>query len=267
MMMASITFAGHRDGYLAEVRQVLRRPRAARDDLVTPLLVALTVVTGLVDSFSYLQLGHVIVANMTGNMIFMAFGLAGASGFSVLRSLVAIGAFGLGALAAAGLGRAVSRLADRHEMLLAISAAVQAVPLAGAIIMAALTTHPATAGFRYPMIVLLAAAMGAQNATARSLAVPDLTTTLLTLTITGLAADSRLAGGPGAQAPRRLIPMVAMLAGALIGTLLMRHVWFACPLVIAMVILAAVAVTGCLVANPAADLRPARALIIGGSDL
>jgi len=244
---------------------VLRRPRAAREDLVTPLLVALTVVTGLVDSFSYLQLGHVIVANMTGNMIFMAFALAGASGFSVLRSLVAIGAFSLGALAAAGLGRAAGpRLADRREMLLAISAAVQIVLLGVAVTVAALTGHPATAGFRYPMIVLLAAAMGAQNATARSLAVPDLTTTLLTLTITGLAADSRLAGGPGAQAPRRLIPMAAMLAGAVIGTLLMRHIWFACPLVIAMVILAAVGVTGGLVANPAADLRPTRALVLGG---
>jgi uncharacterized membrane protein YoaK (UPF0700 family) len=253
MAVVATIYPGHRGGYLAEVRQVLRRPRAARDDLVTPLLVALTVVTGLVDAFSYLQLGHVIVANMTGNMIFMAFALAGASGFSVLRSLVAIGAFGLGALAAAGLGRSAgSRLADRRELLLAISAAVQIVLLAAAVSMAALTTHPATAGFRYPMIVLLAAAMGAQNATARSLAVPDLTTTLLTLTITGLAADSRLAGGPGAQAPRRLIPMAAMLAGALIGALLMRHLWFACPLVIAMVILAAVAVTGCLAALPAA---------------
>jgi len=46
--------------------------------------------------------------------------------------------------------------------------------------------------------VVLATSMGAQNATARRLAVPDLTTTVLTLTITGIAADSALVGAvPG----------------------------------------------------------------------
>jgi uncharacterized membrane protein YoaK (UPF0700 family) len=242
---------------------VLGRSRAAKDGLLPPLLVALTVVTGLVDAFSYLELGHVIVANMTGNLLFLVFALAGASGFSAPRSLVAIGAFVLGALAAGGLGR-LDRLAERREVLLAVTAAVQMALLAAAVIMAALATQPATAGFRYPVIVLLAAAMGAQNATARALAVPDLTTTLLTLTITGLAADSRLTGGPGARAPRRLVPVAALLAGALIGTLLIRHVSIVCPLVTAMVILAAVAATGGLLASPAPDLRQERALAIGG---
>jgi uncharacterized membrane protein YoaK (UPF0700 family) len=41
------------------------------------LLVCLTVVTGLVDAFSYLSLGHVFVANMTGNVVFLGFALAG----------------------------------------------------------------------------------------------------------------------------------------------------------------------------------------------
>jgi uncharacterized membrane protein YoaK (UPF0700 family) len=65
--------------------------------------------------------------------------------------------------------------------------------------------------------------MGIQNAVARKLAVPDLTTTVLTLTIAGMAADSALAGGPGSQAGRRLIAVVTMLAGALIGAVLVRH--------------------------------------------
>jgi uncharacterized membrane protein YoaK (UPF0700 family) len=64
--------------------------------------------------------------------------------------------------------------------------------------------------------------MGIQNAAARAIAVPDLTTTVLTLTITGIAADSRLAGGPGSKAGRRLVPVVAMLAGALLGAALIR---------------------------------------------
>ena len=52
--------------------------------------------------------------------------------------------------------------------------------------------------------------MGIQNATARKLAVPDLTTTVLTLTITGVAADSAIAGGAGSVAGRRLVAVTAM---------------------------------------------------------
>ena len=56
-----------------------------------------------------------------------------------------------------------------------------------------------------------------QNSTVRHLGAPDLTTTVLTLTLTGLAADSALAGGPGAKPHRRLGSVVAMLAGAAAG--------------------------------------------------
>src|SRR5437867_4505398 len=43
---------------------------------LSPLLLRLTVVTGLVDAFSYLVLGRVFVANMTGNVVFLGFALA-----------------------------------------------------------------------------------------------------------------------------------------------------------------------------------------------
>jgi uncharacterized membrane protein YoaK (UPF0700 family) len=92
--------------------------------------------------------------------------------------------------------------------------------------------------------VVLAAAMGVQNATARKLAVADLTTTVLTLTITGVAADSPLAGATGARVARRLISVVAMGVGALVGALLVIHVRIVFPLVIALLILVAVALTG-----------------------
>lgn len=136
---------------------------------------------------------------MTGNVVFLAFALAGASGFSVPASLVAIGCFALAALAAGRLGRS---LASRRELLLGVTAAIQAVLAGAAVIMAALTATPVPAGLRYALIVALAATMGAQNATARKLAVPDLTTTVLTLTITGVA-DSALAGATGAKAATR----------------------------------------------------------------
>ena len=72
-----------------------------------------------------------------------------------------------------------------------------------------------------------------QNATARRLGVPDLTTTVLTLTLTGVAADSRLAGGEGGHPGRRLIAVAAMFAGALTGALLVVHVDLVVPLAIA----------------------------------
>jgi uncharacterized membrane protein YoaK (UPF0700 family) len=56
----------------------------------------LTVVTGLVDATSYLKLGHVFVANMTGNVVFLGFGFAGAGGISVWASLTALGSFLVG---------------------------------------------------------------------------------------------------------------------------------------------------------------------------
>jgi uncharacterized membrane protein YoaK (UPF0700 family) len=221
---------------LAGVRQTLAPPRHGKDGLLPPLLVALTAVTGLVDAFSYLLLGHAFVANMTGNVVFLAFALAGAGGFSAPASVVAIVAFGLGAIIA---GRLASRYAGRREMLLAATAAGQGVLLVVAVILAAATATPVPAGYRYALIVLLATAMGMQNATARKLAVPDLTTTVLTLTITGIAADA--ADRDMAKLARRLISVAAMLAGACVGAVLVLHASIVYPLVIALVMLVAVA--------------------------
>ena len=93
------------------------------------------------------------------------------------------------------------------------------------------------------MIVLLALAMGVQNATARRLAVPDLTTTVLTLTLTGIAADSRLGGGSGANTVRRLLSVTAMLVGAIAGALLLLQVAPVAPVALAAALLAIVAVS------------------------
>jgi uncharacterized membrane protein YoaK (UPF0700 family) len=225
--------------FLSGARQTLAPSRDAQDGLLPPLLVALTVVTGLVDAFSYLVLGHVFVANQTGNVVFFAFALAGVGGFSATASVTAIGCFALGALGAGRLGRF---LAGRRELLLGVTAGIQAVIVAETVTMTALTAIPIPAGLRYALIASLSLTMGAQNATARKLAVPDLTTTVLTLTITGIAADSPLAGATGAHAARRLISVVAMFLGALAGALLVLHVHIVYPLVIALVILAVVAV-------------------------
>ena len=65
--------------------------------------------------------------------------------------------------------------------------------------------------------------MGVRNATVRKIALPDLTTTVLTLTLTGLAADSALAGGTNPRAWRRVASVLSMFLGAAVGALLVRH--------------------------------------------
>ena len=90
--------------FLAEPRETLVPQGDSRHGPLAPLLVTLTFVTGLVDAFSYLALGHVFVANMTGNVVFLGFALAGARGFSVTASLVALAAFWCGALAGGRIG-------------------------------------------------------------------------------------------------------------------------------------------------------------------
>ena len=175
-------------------------------------LLGLTAATGLVDAFSYLVLGHVFVANMTGNVVFLGFALGGAPDFSIAASLLALVAFVAGAAAGGRMGR---RLASRTALLAAASA-LETGLIAGSAVLAA-AGDPAATPVRTVLIGMLAIAMGVQNAVARRLAVPDLTTTVLTLTITGLAADGRLGGGRSGRLGRRGAALGAMLTGALVG--------------------------------------------------
>ena len=201
------------------------------------VLVALTVVTGVVDAVSYLALGHVFVANMTGNVVFLGFALAGAPGrVPAPASLAALGAFLLGSLAG---GRIAVRARDHRGRHLRTAMTTAAATMLLAVALAAIFGQPVPDDARYAVIVPLAIAMGIQNATARRLAVPDLTTTVLTLTLTGIAADSRLAGGLCAHPARRLIAVTAMFAGALLGALLVIHVDLVLPLSIAAALSAA----------------------------
>lgn len=211
-----------------------------------PLMLALTVVTGLVDAVSYLELGRVFVANMTGNVVFAGFAFAGAPGFSLVASFVALGGFVAGAVTG---GRFVHRShAHRGRILLHALCAETACVLA-ALVVTLVSGSPYTGGVRFTLIALLALGLGLQNAVARALAVPDLKTTVLTLTITGIASDGRLAGGPGGKAGRRVLSAAAMLAGALVGAMGVLHGHPVLPLVLAVVILAVACMAACVLAR------------------
>src|SRR5207302_5035952 len=129
--------------------------------------------------------GHVFVANMTGNVVFLGFGIAGATGISVWASLIALGSFLGGTLIGGRIAISAGTNSRRH---LATALGIQTVLVAAAAAVAAIADHHLAADAHYPLIAALAVAMGIQNAAARKLAVADLTTTVLTLTLTGLAS-------------------------------------------------------------------------------
>ena len=217
--------------------------RSVRHPL-TRALLALTFTTGLVDAVSYLGLGRVFTANMTGNVVLLGFGIAGSGGLPVLAPIISLIAFLIGAVVGGVLAK---RLLDRHPEHLgaALGVEVSLVVLAAIIVGAVTIHHRAFSG--YLLIALLALAMGVRNATIRRIGVPDLTTTVLTGTLTALAADSPLTGGTGRGLTRRGATILAMLVGAIVGALLVKT-----SLVLPLVAAAGLALVTWLVYVPAA---------------
>jgi len=201
-------------------------------------LLALTLVSGVVDAVSYLGFGHVFVANMTGSVVLLGCAAAGAAGFSVSATLTSLAAFVAGAVVA---GRVAGRVSDRGRLLIAVMV-VEAGLVAAVALIALLSSTTATGWARYTGIVIMALAMGMRTGAVRRLGVQDLTTTVLTQTLAALASDSSLAGGTNPQAGRRAGAVIAMLAGAAVGAVLVLHVDAALPLLVAAVLTAGTAV-------------------------
>jgi uncharacterized membrane protein YoaK (UPF0700 family) len=209
--------------------------------------LGLTALTGVVDAVSILSLGRVFVANMTGNVVFVGFAIAGAPGFSLSASLAALAGFLVGAF---GGGHLISTTTRRGVALLRDAVAAELLLVAVALALAAAAGAPYTGVARVVLAAMLAIAMGVQNAVARSLAVPDLTTTVLTMTLTGLAADA----SPRASAlARRVLAVATMLAGGTAGALLVLNVSAVAALAAATAIVLA---TAAAAAVAAARIQP-----------
>jgi len=235
---------------LREAARTLWPPPGDRHGPLVPMMILLTFVTGVVDAASYLKLGHVFVANMTGNIVFLGFALAGAHGLSSAASLVALAAFLVGALTGGRLG---ARAPEHRGHLLGAASAVQGALLLLALAVALAAGEPLSGGARYALIVPMALAMGVQNAAAQRLAVPELTTTVLTRTLTGLASEAALAIGAGGGSSKfvlRTVAVAAMLLGALSGALLVLNVAVAAALALAGAIVLAVGLVAHTLSRP-----------------
>lgn len=213
-----------------------RSPRA--DGLSTALMLTLSFGTGVLDAATYLGLHQVFTANMTGNVVVLGFAAAGAPGFSVPYTVTSLACFLLGAVAG---GRAAARFgrgSRRRRARLALAAEAALVGTCAAVAFA----RPGAAGTRYALIALTALAMGLRNATVRKLGVPDLTTTVLTMTLTALASESRLGDGTGHRSPRRSASALAMAGGACLGAWLVLNHGPAVPLLLAALVSGVLAV-------------------------
>jgi uncharacterized membrane protein YoaK (UPF0700 family) len=152
------------------------------------MLLALTWAAGSVDAISYLGLGHVFTAMMTGNTVLLGLALAQGEVLAALRSIVALIGFSIGVFVGAMI---VERESQPAEWPAAVTAAlaVETVFLALFSGISFLMSSGSSAGVVYFLILLLALAMGIQSAAVRRLGVPGIATTYLTGTLTSLMLD------------------------------------------------------------------------------
>jgi uncharacterized membrane protein YoaK (UPF0700 family) len=193
------------------------------EKIVPYALLGMTAVTGLVDAVSFLSLGRVFTANMTGNIVILAFATARVSGLSIAHSLTALLSFLVGSIFG---GRIMARAGPDSQIRFALQGFLLEVAFLFAASLCAI-------GYRgdllrdsfqpFALIALTALAMGTRNAAVRRLAIPDLTTTVLTLTITAIGADSSFANGNNPRLARRVESVIAMFLGAALGALAIRY--------------------------------------------
>jgi uncharacterized membrane protein YoaK (UPF0700 family) len=187
------------------------------------VLVVLSASTGSVDAISWLGLGKVFSAFMTGNVVFLGFRAGGAAGPSVPRVLAALAAFSVGAFLC---GLIVRRVRDTRavwspRVTLALAAAL--LPQAAfLVIWSSVGGQPSTAA-RDVLIALSSLAMGMQSAAIFSLGLRAIFTTAFTATVTVFFGD--LAGWAQSRGERYRLLAVALgvFAGAALGAFLFDH--------------------------------------------
>lgn len=208
-----------------------------RDGPLAGLLIILTAASGLIDGTTLLRLGHVFGAAMTGNLLFIGVALAGGSGFSVSTSVTALGAFVLGSFVAR---LVIDRSSSDRGRLLRNAAAIQLASLVATTSVVAVVGNTPGAGARYPLLALLSAAMGVQMAAVRQIGVREITTTVLTTTLSMFVVDLHPSNWRAVSGQLRLLAIVVEVAGALVGALFVLNVATWSALGLAAVVVASV---------------------------
>ena len=183
------------------------------------LMMALTVVTGALDAVGYLGLDRVFTGNMTGNVVILGMGIAAEEGLPVAGPLIALIGYVTGAAIVGGLIRGRVRA---WTPVVTATICVNAVILAAVATVLLLVPVPGQSLGGVAAAATIALVMGAQASIARFLAVTDMTTVVVTSTITSYASETLFTGGLAWFTHRRLWAVVAIFAGALAGGLMMK---------------------------------------------
>lgn len=184
-------------------------------------MLLLTFATGLADSISILALGHVFVANMTGNVIFLGFWLAPSTTIDLTAVVVALPTFMCTTIIS---GRLARHFGSRTRAWISTVLATEIVLLVALAILAGTGVLRYQGNSKLFMIGILAVTFGLQHSSARQFGIQELSTTVLTSTIVSLGLDSRLAGGTGERHRLRIGVVVTMGAGAFFGATMSRYV-------------------------------------------
>lgn len=184
-------------------------------------LLLLTFATGLADSISILVLGHVFVANMTGNVIFLGFWLAPTTTVDLTAVAVALPTFVCTTIVS---GRLFRHLGARTRAWITTVLATEIALLVALAILAGAGVLRYQGNTKLVMIGVLAVTFGLQHSSARQFGIQELSTTVLTSTIVSLGLDSRPAGGTGERQRLRIGVVATMCAGALFGATMSRYV-------------------------------------------
>ena len=182
-------------------------------------LLLLTFATGLADAISVLVLGHVFVANMTGNVIFFGFWFAPRSTVDLTAVVVAFPFFVAGTILG---GRLMRHLGDRTRRWITTALGIEVAMLVTLSVLAGTGVCHYHDQSKLFLIGGMAVAYGLQHSTARQFGMSERTTTVLTSTIVGRGVDSRLAGGRGERAALRVSVVVVMCLGAIVGATITR---------------------------------------------
>ena len=219
------------------------------------LMLALTFSTGVVDAVGYLGLDRVFTGNMTGNVVILGMALLGSDNLPIIGPVIALVCFMVGAAAGGRILRPVP--AGWTRLSTSIFAGVGVVLAAAAIALFVAGAHPVQS-LQWTVTGMLGLAMGAQAATARHIAVKDVTTVVVTSTLAGLAADSVFGGGKRQPWARRAGAVVLIGLGALTGAAAL-HVHPALGLLVSGAIVLVVAVWGQIVTGGPVPEVPAEA--------
>jgi uncharacterized membrane protein YoaK (UPF0700 family) len=213
---------------------------AARSRLPEGLLITLTFGAGAVDAISYLGLGKVFTANMTGNIVLLGIAVARGADPEALRAGISLVAY----IVAVFLGGRLVTVWPRPERWpVGVSLALAADGVAQAGLWAGWLLSHGHSGTELTAVLVgtSALAMGLQSGAAHALGVSGLTTTYVTGTLTGLVGQLAEEAGSPAERLRRGLALVALFGGAALAVVLILHArrWApGLPLLVTLLVLA-----------------------------